>query len=1067
MTTVRSLLTLMILLALAGEPAIGQESARALPLAHGTSAVEPLVDEASLQGLRFREVGPYRGGRVTAVDGVPDRPFTYFMGATGGGVWRTDNNGHDWRNVSDGFVAHGAIGAIEVADADPNVIYVGTGSSCIRGNISVGVGMYRSRDMGDTWQFIGLPRAGQIGRVLTHPGDADLVYAAALGNPFGANDERGVYRSRNGGDDWEQVLFVSDTVGAVDLAMDPNNPRVLYAAMWHGERKPWSMISGSEAGGLFKSTDSGDSWTELGGGFPEGLVGRIGVAVSPVDSDRVWAMVEADDDRTGLYRSDDAGASWQLISRQGGIASRPWYYMHVVADPTDRNTVYALNSGFYRSIDGGSTFESISMPHSDHHDMWIDPSNPDVLFVGNDGGATLSVDGGESWSLQLNQPTAEIYSLTVDSAYPYRLYGPQQDNSTISLPSQATHSGITMQHWLSVGGCETGPIAIKPDDPDIFYAGCFGGRLARYDRTSEQFRQIRPYPEENAGMPESELRYRIQWNAPITASRHDLDVLYHGSQYVHRSRDEGQSWQVISPDLTGEHTEVFGPAGGPITHDITGVEMYSALLAIEEDHYDRDVIWAGSNDGVVSISRDAGLTWSNVTPPELPELSTVNRIEPSPHRAGTATVATYRYRVDDWAPYVFRTTDFGTSWTRIADGTRGIPPEYPVRAVREDPWHEGILYAGTEFGLYWSTDAGARWQSLQLNLPRTPITDLRLVQNDLVVSTQGRGFWILDGVSVLHEMAAGFEEPVTLFSPADHVRNGSSVSTRDYPRDHVYGAMLPRAWMGENPPDGVILDYWIEEAPPGEITLSILEPEGNVLWSRSSSDENDPLPTAAGVNRVVWDLQAIDSSLPGRFGRTGPRAAPGLYVASLTVEEPAGTTRVEREFEVHIDPRLRGVTVADLQAQFDYLSRVRDDVARLQRTLEQVRSVREQIADLQPKLKGLERKEDLRESSRLISEELDAIEDGLVQTGGSGWANQPRVQRNLSWLHGAASTQRGERTDARPTDQLIERLNDVEAMLDEQVAAFEMLVDHDLDDLNLTIMDLGVPAILIEESARR
>jgi len=819
-----------------------------------TGSSEPAA-ASRLAGMRYRSVGPYRGGRVTAVDGVPGKPFTFFHGSTGGGLWRTDNAGHTWRNVSDGYFEVGPVGAVEVAAADPNVIYVGTGSACIRGNVSIGRGMYRSTDMGQTWSFIGLESAGQIGRVLTHPADADLVYAAVLGNPFGASEERGVYRSRDGGANWERVLFISAETGAVDIAMNPANPRILYAAMWRGERKPWTVVSGSEDGGLFRSKDGGDTWERLEGGFPQGLVGRIGVAVSPADPNRVWAVVEADEDRSAVYRSDDGGDSWSKASAQSRLVSRSWYYMHIEPHPTDPDTVFVLNSGFFRSIDGGESFESISMPHSDHHDLWIDPSNPDVMLMGNDGGATVSLDGGETWSPQFNQPTAEFYSVTVDNGFPYRLYGPQQDNSTISVPSMATYSGISMQHWRAVGGCETGPIAINPANPDIFYSGCFGGRLARFDQSTEQFRQIRDYPENMAGMPESELRFRVQWNAPITTSRHDPEVLYHGSQYVHRSRNEGQSWEVISPDLTGNHTEMFGPAGGPITHDITGVEIYSALLAIEEDVHDAATIWTGSNDGVVSISRDGGDSWADVTPAGLPALSTVNRIEPSPHRAGKAYVAVYRYRVDDWAPYIYRTTDFGQSWSRIADGSRGIPADSPVRVVREDPAREGLLYAGTEFGLYVSFDDGDSWESLQLNLPITPVADLRVHFGDLVVATQGRAFWVLDDLSPLHQLS---DEAVSadawLFAPRPAYRTSATTSSRDYDRDRVFGAMMPRAWLGENPPDGALVYYLLgdDSATP---ELEILDASGEVVREFAAKSRRDPLPAAIGLNRFVWDVR--------------------------------------------------------------------------------------------------------------------------------------------------------------------------------------------------------------------
>ncbi|NKB87253.1 MAG: glycosyl hydrolase [Acidobacteria bacterium] len=1052
----RLLPVLVLVIALTGSTArsaAGQEG--------GITASASTADQVSLDGMRYRSVGPYRGGRVTAVDGVPGEPFTYFHGTTGGGVWRTDNAGHTWGNVTDGFLDVGPVGAVEVSAADPNVIYVGTGSTCVRGNVSIGRGMYRSTDKGETWSFIGLPNAGQIGRVLTHPDDADLVYAAVLGNPFGPSEERGVYRSRDGGANWELVHFVGAETGAVELAMNPANPRILYAAMWRAERKPWSMISGSEDGGLFRSKDGGDTWERLEGGFPQGLVGRIGVAVSPADPSRVWAIVEADRDRSAVYRSDDGGDTWSKASTQGRLVSRPWYYMHVEPHPTDRNTVFVLNSGFFKSIDGGETFESISMPHSDHHDLWIAPHNPDVMLMGNDGGATVSLDGGETWSPQFNQPTAEFYSVTVDNGFPYRIYGPQQDNSTISVPSMASYSGISMQHWRAVGGCETGPIAINPANPEIFYAGCFGGRLARFDQSTEQFRQIRDYPENMAGMPESSLRYRIQWNAPITTSRHDPEVLYHGSQYVHRTRNEGQSWEVISPDLTGNHTEMFGPAGGPITNDITGVEIYSALLAIEEDVLDAATIWTGSNDGVVSISRDGGDTWANVTPPGLPDISTVNRIEPSAHQAGKAYVAAYRYRVNDWAPYIFVTEDFGASWMRIADGTRGIPADSPVRVVREDPEREGLLYAGTEFGLYASFDDGDSWRSLQLNLPISPVTDLRVHFGDLVVATQGRSFWVLDDLSPLQQMAASPDlASPRLFAPRAAYRTSATTSDRNYDRDRVFGAMMPRDWLGENPPDGATI-YYMLGADTEAVEIEVLDASGDSVRKFESTNRRDGVTTTAGVNRFVWNLAYEGVDLGGPFSPSGPRAVPGTYRVRLTV----GENVQEQEFEVRKDPRLTYITVEDLQEQFDFLQRGWGEMKRLQGGRRQITAIRDQLDALEARLETVERVADFEEDLAAVRERLTEIEGLLTNTEGGGWESEPQIQGHLSWVLTAASSQRGMRTDARPTDQLVLRLDDLTTELDGQLAGLRALVDGEVASLSARLEEMGLPAVVTKSPA--
>ncbi|MBT8337106.1 MAG: glycosyl hydrolase, partial [Gemmatimonadetes bacterium] len=720
------------------------------------------VSDADLRAVNFRLVGPFRGGRVTAVDGIPDQPFTFFFGSTGGGVWKTESGGQAWENVTDGWLDVGSIGAVEVADADPTILYVGTGSAAIRGNVSVGRGTWRSRDGGETWTPIGLRDAGQVASIRTHPDDPNTVWLAATGQPFGRNDERGVFKSTDGGDSWRKVLFHSDSVGAIDLALHPSDPEVLYAALWRGERKPWTMISGARTGGIYRSDDGGETWARLAGGLPGagadegGLSGKIGLATTPAAPDRVWAMVEAPDPRAGLYRSDDRGDTWTLVNDSYGMRSRPWYYTYVHADPVDPDVLWVLNSGLYRSGDAGLSFERVPMPHSDHHAMWTNPLRPEIVFNGNDGGATLSFDGGEHWSTQLNQPTAEFYNVAVDDDFPYRIYGSQQDNSTISVPTAATGRGITLQHWKSHGGCETGPVVPRPDTADIVYGGCFGGRFARADQATEQFRQIRPYPQAQDAMPENELRFRVQWNFPVELSPHDPMTMYYGSNVVHRSRNEGQSWDVVSPDLTTNDTTRFDMAGGPINNDVTGVEIWSALLAIQESPHAPGEIWTGSNDGRVMLTRDAGATWDEITPPDLPEPSTVNRIHLSTHRPGKAYVVAYRYRYDDWAPYVYRTTDWGRSWTRIADGSRGVPADWTSRSLVEDPVREGLLFLGTEFGLYTSLDDGESWRPLQRNLPRSPVTDLAVQERwgDLVVAMQGRSFWVLDDLSMLRGLTA-------------------------------------------------------------------------------------------------------------------------------------------------------------------------------------------------------------------------------------------------------------------------------------------------------------------------
>ncbi len=724
-------LLLVASLSLPAGPALAQAKGGNRAAAAETGAIHQpghiVYDTSLYAGLQYRMIGPFRGGRATAVAGVSQKPHTFYLGATGGGVWKTEDAGQHWDNVSDDYFHVGSIGAITVAPSDPDVVYVGTGSADIRGNVSTGKGVYRSTDGGKSWSFEGLEDAGQIGDIVVSPRDPDLVYLASIGHAFGPNPTRGVFRSRDGGKTWQKVLFVSDSTGFIDLAMDPNNPRVLYAAAWQTERKPWTIVSGGHEGGIWKSTDGGDHWTKLGGGLPTGLVGKASVTVSPADPDRVWVLIEASPiDKGGVYRSDDAGKTWRQTSHSHDLTQRAFYYIHIFADPKDPNTVYALNTSPYRSIDGGKTFTRIRVPHGDTHDFWINPEHPDYLAIADDGGAQVSLTHGKTWSTYYNQPTAQFYRVITDNGFPYRVYGPQQDNSTISVPAWSPGTGrLTPQgEWVTVGGGESGYIALDPDHPKLSYAGSYGGDIDRMDRETGQGQNVVAYPQLALGEAAKDLKYRFQWNAPILMSKFDSSVVYHAAQYVLKTTNGGQSWTRISPDLTRDDTAKQVLAGKPIESEETGVEVYGTIFALAEGTESPDVLWAGSDDGLVHLTRDGGKTWKDVTPPGLPAYSTVNVIAPSPHQAGQAYVTAYRYRMDDWHPYVYETKDWGAHWTRIADGTRGIPAGDPVRVVREDPVRAGLLYAGTEFGMYVSFDDGAHWQTLQQNLPPVPVTDL-------------------------------------------------------------------------------------------------------------------------------------------------------------------------------------------------------------------------------------------------------------------------------------------------------------------------------------------------------
>src|SRR6056297_2150779 len=766
-----------------------------------------VYDSTHFNSLKYRMIGPYRGGRSTAVTGIPGKPHTFLMGATGGGVWKTTNNGEDWYNISDGYFDVASIGAIAVAESDPNVIYVGTGSACMRGNIMSGRGVYKSTDGGRSWSFIGLEEAGLIGKVAIHPDNTDVAYVAAVGHPFGPNKQRGVFRTTNGG-----------KTCVVDVTLNPEKPREIYAGLWTAERKPWTMISGSKEGGIYKSTDGGDNWKKLKGGLPQGVVGKVSIAASPAKPSRVWALIEAPEPKGGLYRSDDYGKSWKLINTNRKHLQRAWYYIHIHADPQDENTLYSLNARFYKSVDGGKSFEKYSVPHGDVHGLWINPNDPKRMVVANDGGAQVSVDGGESWSTYYNQPTAEIYSLTVDNEFPYRIYGPQQDNSTIRLPAWTEGSIHPKSNWTSVGGCETGPVALHPDRPWLVFSGCYGGLLSRWNERTGQTTNVMVYPQLQIGMAPSDVRERFQWNAPIVVSPHNPDVVYNASQHVWRSADKGTTWTRISDDLTTNTPEHQDYAGEPITKDNTGVEVYNTIFSLTVSPHAAKTLWAGTDDGRVWVTRDQGNQWTEITPKDMPQYGTVQNIEVSPHQPGKAYIAVHRYRLDDWKPYVWKTTNYGKTWTRIADGTKGIPNDYPTWVVREDPKREGSLYGGTEFGLFISFNDGEDWQPFQQNLPVTRIPDMKVHDNDLVIATHGRSFWIMDNLSPLHELTEKvIREPMHLFEPepAYLVRpaGGGSVESR----------------KPEGLARGATIDYTFTENPDSTVTLKILNKQGEVI----------------------------------------------------------------------------------------------------------------------------------------------------------------------------------------------------------------------------------------------
>ena len=1001
------------------------------PARADASAQEPLSQvERTFRDLHYRSVGPSRGGRVTAVAGHATQPYTFYMGATGGGVWKTVDYGTTWRPISDGYFETGSIGSIRVAPSNPNIIYVGTGSDGIRSNVITGRGIYRSDDAGETWRRLGLVEMGQLGAVEVHPTNPDIAYVAALGNAWAKSPDRGVYRTRDGGRTWDQVLFTSDSVGAIDLEINTANPNEIYAGMWRGQRQPWTIISGMEASaeedGIWKSTDGGDTWRIVRTGLPTGLIGKVDLSVTADMPNRVYALVETTDPNEGLYRSDDFGESWQLMSNQDGLMNRPFYYTGVTADPTDGDHVYVNNEGYFESTDGGRTFERRQTPHGDNHDTWINSVNPLIQIQSNDGGANVTLDGGETWSSQYNQPTAELYQVDIDTQFPYWLYAGQQDNSTIRVPSNAPANASVGGHqgnWQEVGGCETGPSVPKPGDPDVVYSSC-KGRFGRYSAATGQEKQYYVGFENLYGVNPAELEYRFQRTVPVEVSPHDPTVVYHGSQYVHKTTDDGVVWEQISPDLTAFPPERQMVSGGPITRDITGEEHYSVLYSIEESPVTPGVIWAGSNDGPVHVTRDGGRTWTNVTPP-MPSEGRVQTIDPSPHDAGRAYVAAYRTLLGDFTPYIYRTDDYGASWTLLTTGSNGIPSHHPTRAVREDTEREGLLFAGTEFGMYVSFDDGGRWQELQYNLPRTPITDIKVHDNDLVLSTMGRGFWIMDNISPLR---AGVESATTggftFLQPLDAYRlrgggfggfGGGGPDEPQYSRpgaelDYMLGAVAQRVSVEILDAAGSVVRTY-ESGGSGARTEPAQEMRGPFLRQTGSATPT----THAGLNRFVWDL-----TVPGPNGRgRGPMVVPGTYTARLTVDGQSQT----RSFGVLMDPRVvaDGVTVADVQEQFDLGIEIRTAIEDADATIGRLEQAMERVAE------GSE-----------IEGQLKEIERALLTDETISSYPQPMLRDQFQYLYGNSIS-----ADQEPGEDMYERLEVLVAELEqhkERLARLSRLV---------------------------
>jgi len=979
------------------------------------------IDTSYLSGLEWRGIGPFRGGRSCAVTGVEGKANLFYFGSTGGGVWRSTDAGNSWDNISDGYFG-GSIGAIAVAESDPNVIYVGQGEETVRGNVSSGFGLWKSVDAGKTWQHLGLEATRHIGRIRVHPKNPDIVYVAAMGNLYKDNPERGVFKSIDGGTTWKKVLFADAGSGAVDLLIDPQNHRTLYASTWTIRRSPYSLSSGGEGSKLWKSTDEGESWQEISNneGFPSGLKGIIGVAVSPVNNNRVWALVE-NEPVGGLYRSDNGGQTWQKINNQRSIRQRAWYYTRIYAHPSDIDQLYVMNVRYHHSKDGGKSFTKHNAPHGDHHDLWIDPSEPNRMIIGDDGGAQVSFDAGKNWTTYYNQPTAQFYRVKVDNHFPFRIYGAQQDNSSIRINHRSDGYYISESDWEVTAGGEAGHHAIYPKDEDIVFGGEYGGFMARYNHRSHQRQATNVWPNNPLGHGVENMKYRFQWNYPIFFSKHNPEELYAFSNHVHRSTDLGKTWETLSGDLTTDDKSKQGPSGGPITKDNTAVEYYCTIFAAAESKLEAGVIWTGSDDGKVHISRDHGKTWQEVSPKGLPEFTQINSIEADPFNAGGLYLAGTRYKWGDFTPYLYYTKNYGKSWQRI---DQGIDRMHFTRVIRCDPQHEGLLFAGTEYGLYLSVDGGANWQPFQNNLPEVPITDLAVKERHLIAATQGRGFWILDDLSPLYELSADFNSSKHLFA-----------TKPTYLMQAGYGGKSKTA--GENHPDGLIVNYYLEKVDSTiDYQLRILNSEGTEvrIFSTKAESKQEKWRVKAGANRFVWNLrkkgfEPIDGMILWYVLRQGPYILPGEYRLQFI----AGADTLEQKFPVIMDPRV-DANEQDLQAQHNYMSAIIQGMDSMNYCIREIRNLREDLNRAKSRLS------DSTLISRINSllEQSQKIEEALYQTKNRSPQdplNYP-IRLNNKYGHLGALASIGFNA---PTSSMIAVKDELQGRIDVEIKKWQML----------------------------
>ena len=1004
--------------------------------------------ESTYESIKYRSLGPHRGGRSAAVTGVPGNPNLFYFGATGGGVWKTEDGGQSYENISDGYFG-GSIGSVAVSKSDNNVIYVGGGEVTLRGNVSSGYGIWKSVDAGKTWNFSGLPKSRHVPRIVIDPNNHNIVYAAVLGNIYKPTSDRGVYKSKDGGKTWEKVLFSNNHSGAVELVMDPSNSRTLYAATWRVNRTPYSLNSGGEGSALWKSVDQGENWTKISinEGFAEGTLGIIGVTVSPVNTQRVWAIVE-NQEKGGIYRSEDGGSTWSHINDSRELRQRAWYYSKIYADTQDEDIVYVMNVSYHKSKDGGKTFKSNNAPHGDHHDLWIAPEDNQRMIIADDGGAQISFNGGKTWTTYHNQPTAQFYRVTTDNSFPFRIYVAQQDNSTLRVNYRSSGGGISEDDWEPTAGGESAHLAIDPLDNDIVYGGSYGGYLTRVNHKTNSERGINVWPDNPMGYGAEGMKYRFQWNFPIHFSKHDPKKLYTFSNHVHVSEDEGQSWEIISPDLTRNDPKKLKSSGGPITQDNTGVEYYCTIFAANESSIKEGLMWVGSDDGLIHLTKDGGNNWENVTPSNMPKWLMINSIEPSPFDPAVCYVAGTLYKTGDFKPYLYKTSDYGKTWSLI---TNGIKSEHFTRVLRADPEKKGILYAGTESGMYISFDDGNSWNSFQLNLPIVPITDLTIKENSLIVATQGRSIWALDDLTVLHQIDQNtVNKEINLFKPKTSYRTrgrgGKETLTE-----------------GTNLPNGVIVHFNVKNFSPDKDELSIhfKEQDGTIIKTYKSNDEIDKLEIKSGGNTFVWNTlyegaEILDSMIFWSASFSGAKAVPGKYKVVL---EKNGESQ-EQEFEILPDPRSE-VSISQMRLQFDFVNKVNATVDKAHKAIKNIRQIRKKLEEFDSNFSENESVINLVEKAKQLNSSLTEIEKALYQTKNRSRQdplNFPiKLTNKLGHLNSLVTS-----NDFPPTnqDELVRK--ELTAEVENHILKYQKLVSQDLKYFNEEFASLNLDYLTVK-----